>query len=642
MRRLYLPVHLALLITSPALFAYPQLQEPTFQQFHSQEIYHEGFGLNYDDVLGLLNAIESKNLEDYSEQQLDRITHFMMFLAQQGGLPGEYAAHAELEKDIAALRAHAANFFDYASDAASQENSALLLCKHKHKHKKKHKHEHKKNFFAQVKEFVKKHKKAIIIGAAVIVGATVVVIAVAATSTATAVAVASAAAKAAAANSHRSTQPSETAELESALEDQIISFKEMLVLEEHLDTDLPIEENMRTLGSLFAHQSSQELQQQLGLSPEEDFFAQVGHNGIDQSFSTDYALIYTTPQTDFNTLAYQARGEQALTSGYYEQAVHDLGKAIDLNPTNPLTYLERGVAHFHLGQYDHSIEDYQQYIAQKPTPTEPFSLSHFSLGFAKGLPSGIYDSGEGTLLFLVDLITQPLHTGEQVWDSLVTLKGLVQTKSWETIAETLSPQVHDLIVNWDQLSSYERGELAGYAFGRHGADFLLPAAAAKAAKTCKELVVVSKNLRIAEKTLLLESASNLENGLKIAEVIQNKTMVVAERLGFTLDEIAQLESAIPKGATIIAQDINFTNHALKRAIERGVSRKSILDTFTSPLKIEEVKIDNLGRPSQRMIGQKAEVVINPETQQIISVNPTSTKKFEKLNNEISNAASKDK
>ena len=65
-----------------------------------------------------------------------------------------------------------------------------------------------------------------------------------------------------------------------------------------------------------------------------------------------------------------------------------------------------------------------------------------------------------------------------------------------------------------------------------------------------------------------------------------------------------------------------------------MSREAILDAISSPLKVEEVKIDKLGRPSQRLIGQKAEVVINPETQQIVSVNPTSTKKLEKLNNDL--------
>lgn len=60
---------------------------------------------------------------------------------------------------------------------------------------------------------------------------------------------------------------------------------------------------------------------------------------------------------------------------------------------------------------------------------------------------------------------------------------------------------------------------------------------------------------------------------------------------------------------------------MSRAVERGVSKQSILDALQSPLKIGEVKLDTLGRPSQRFIGQKAEVVINPDTRQVISVNP---------------------
>ena len=43
-----------------------------------------------------------------------------------------------------------------------------------------------------------------------------------------------------------------------------------------------------------------------------------------------------------------------------------------------------------------------------------------------------------------------------------------------------------------------------------------------------------------------------------------------------------------------------------------------------------IKFDNLGRPSQRVVGQKAEVVRNPDNGKIVSVNPTSTKKAERL------------
>lgn len=40
--------------------------------------------------------------------------------------------------------------------------------------------------------------------------------------------------------------------------------------------------------------------------------------------------------------------------------------------------------------------------------------------------------------------------------------------------------------------------------------------------------------------------------------------------------------------------------------------------------------DNLGRQSQRFIGKTAEVVVNPTTGKIISINPTSSSKAAKL------------
>lgn len=74
----------------------------------------------------------------------------------------------------------------------------------------------------------------------------------------------------------------------------------------------------------------------------------------------------------------------------------------------------------------------------------------------------------------------------------------------------------------------------------------------------------------------------------------------------------------------------FAKHAVDRAIQRGIKPDSILDALKNPLKKGEVKIDIYGRPSQRLIGKNAEVVINPANGRIISVNATSTKKAEQL------------
>lgn len=100
----------------------------------------------------------------------------------------------------------------------------------------------------------------------------------------------------------------------------------------------------------------------------------------------------------------------------------------------------------------------------------------------------------------------------------------------------------------------------------------------------------------------------------------------------------------------------FTSHGMDRAIgsfgRTGVKPDAILDALKNPLKINNVvtdlsnqshystyfvalKINNvvtdqLGRQSQRFIGQFGEVVINPQTGKIISVNPTSSSKAAKL------------
>jgi len=74
----------------------------------------------------------------------------------------------------------------------------------------------------------------------------------------------------------------------------------------------------------------------------------------------------------------------------------------------------------------------------------------------------------------------------------------------------------------------------------------------------------------------------------------------------------------------------FTIHAVDRAIQRGVKPNAILDAVKNPLKKGEIIFDKLKRPSQRFIGRTAEVVINPKTGKIISVNPTSSKKAAKL------------
>jgi tetratricopeptide (TPR) repeat protein len=456
----------------------------------------------------------------------------------------------------------------------------IFLCKRKSK-KKSH----------GIKKFIKKHKKAIIIGVIIVVAIAIIVTTVVISSSAAGAAVAAGLASAASAagmpdsnNGGRgyseSNQILSSESLASSLQEQVSSFKETIAKEQFAafseSNGISIEENGRIVGSLFAHKtidtvmtnfsqnpfSSNELKD-LGFNshypipkwlqtyPENSTFAL--HPSTDLAFSTDYATTYAANGYDLNMLSYQTRGSLALSSECYTQAVQDFGKAISLDPNNSTLYLERGIANFELGNYENSLADYSQYIEKKG---EPFSVTDFSLGFAKGVPKGVYESGKGSLLFLSEFITHPVQTSKQIVDSLSQLVTLVKNDEFGVVAEVLSPELHQLITQWETLPSETRGELAGYAVGKVGTDLLAPGAIAKITSKCvnsaKELAAICKNIQIARETLILETASGIGVPARVSEIVEmgKKTASLGEELGFTAQEMGQLQKAARLEPTI--------------------------------------------------------------------------------------------
>jgi RHS repeat-associated protein len=127
--------------------------------------------------------------------------------------------------------------------------------------------------------------------------------------------------------------------------------------------------------------------------------------------------------------------------------------------------------------------------------------------------------------------------------------------------------------------------------------------------------------------------------------------VVGEATGIptNLGDLAKLARNAPEGVADITKSarkqadetteqvtrqtssgFGVTEHGVQQKINREVRSADELQALKDPLKVGEVKIDSKGRPSQRYVGEKAETVINPETKKIVSVNPTSSKKAERL------------
>ena len=83
------------------------------------------------------------------------------------------------------------------------------------------------------------------------------------------------------------------------------------------------------------------------------------------------------------------------------------------------------------------------------------------------------------------------------------------------------------------------------------------------------------------------------------------------------------------GPKQVAGIVGFTRHGMNRAIERGVKPRAILDALKRPLKIGPRKVVN-GLPSVRYFGRYAEVVVNPDTFRIVSVNPMDSEKLVRI------------
>jgi tetratricopeptide (TPR) repeat protein len=680
MRKLNAFTSSILLATTPSTLVYPQdiLPRTTCQVQtvdYEEKRAESDYILSYDDMLLLLDEVESGELDNKcTATELENIKQFVTFLAKEGALPDGSEESLSLDADIRDLlngeEGVHEDVFSFADPGVHQymivpallhKRGEVVLCK-----------SWMNKQWKQVRKFVKKHKKAIIIGSAVVVAAAVIIVAVVVAAPAIAgyAAAGAVGATGAAASSdyesdslkpteNSSPAPSvpegippampamhETSALKATIDDQIASFKESIVQKQFFPSTNPKpqeqtlswEENGRAIGSLFAHDSLNHLQHQIPSSvrlaqeiheinsnhtfiiPGRNHDTTIGHSEIDRKFSTDYTPLYTNSSgpTDINALAYQVRGERALEYGYYNQAVQDFGKAIETNPVNPIPYLERGIAHFGLGEYDRSLEDYKQFTSQaQDQKSDSLSVSDFSLGFAKGLPKGVCESGKGFFLFMGDFVKHPIQTSRQMVDSVSRLVDLARNDEWGIVAEVLSPEICQLVAEWDTLPSEKRGELAGYAVGKHGADILVPGALAKVAsksvKSAQELVAVCKNLQIAQETLVLETAAGIGNTAKIAEVIRSgQTMMsLGEELGFTAQEMGQLKQAGKLEGAIDSAFESLINkpgyEVLKSAINEEKHVKFIRDYFDKPVKELQKSIRSL----EKLITEHSDKIADP-------------------------------
>ncbi|MFA5249954.1 MAG: hypothetical protein WC371_00900 [Parachlamydiales bacterium] len=682
MQKLRFFTYCIFLATTPSLLAYPEYSLPQAVPKIVNWLEDWCWGTReqtakwvrpttYDEIMQMLDDLESGGLERrYPPEQLERVNEYLATLAREGILPNEFDEEADLEEDSYDLLYGEDSGFQLARYLESSSEHMIVpavlngyseynivQCSKISKAWKK------------TKKFCKKHKKAIIIGAVVVVAVAAVTVAVVVATSASAASAASTAAGAASAGasvpgsasgsskSESSKSSSSTSNsfqasssiaptFQAAMEDQVTSFKEHLTGKIFFPSSktsqgLSIKETGRVAGTLFAHNSFNYFNSQIpnypqlseelrSISSHPDFALPsgvtdnpigFGHNEIDSRFSSNCGPMFSDPSREVNVdaLSCQMRGEAARHYGYYGQAVDDFSKIVSMNPTDPMPYLQRSRSYFDMGQYDQSFKDFREFTTRVEKAPEKitFSTPEFTLGFAKGLPKGVYESGKGIMLVLGDLVAHPIHTSTQMYQALSTLARLARDDEWGDIGEILSPEIHQLVAQWDTLPSEKKGELAGYAFGKHGADIAAPGAvakiASKSAKSARELAAVLKNLQIAEETLVLETAAMVGNTARAGEIINaGKTSAfLGEELGFTAKEMGHLQKTGKLEGAINSRLDRLVSQSesevFKAAISKDSHVKMVRDYLSKPTK----EIQKGIKSYEKQIALHKEKIANP-------------------------------
>jgi len=256
---------------------------------HEQQL--PSLPFTYDDILTMLDDIERDDFEErYSPSQIAEINYFLVLTAM-AGTSKDLEEQITLDEDIQDL--YVASFeasFPYGYATAYQSPSGIIPCGWI------------KDKCHQTKKFVKKHKKAIIIGTVVVVVVVAVVVtagvaaAPAAASAGTASSVGAAATTVAVASlsgdkeepsySPPTKEPSSNPEeVNRIIESQVSAFKESI---EALPSNTPersFRETVREIGSMISHEVIEASSEMIAIFPLAlEGIVKIGENILPQEF----------------------------------------------------------------------------------------------------------------------------------------------------------------------------------------------------------------------------------------------------------------------------------------------------------------------------------------------------------------------
>jgi len=537
---------------------------------------------SYDDICQLLEQIENDELEDRcSDADLEKINHFLVSLAKEGvNLENTEEVHA-LDHAISSLFLKKDQRFQIAYHWMTvNEDCELEFCK-----------SWVSKQWKQTKKFVKHHKKEIIIGAAVVAVAAIVICALLPASTAVA-------AGAGSIGVFTDSEKIDTGSIDKGvISEELDEFKSTILqndLFDNLDPDFPIEENGKIVGQIFGKRVVENVaDKSRGYLSD---FEENAHRNIEKQFKlADHFSRSEQPLADFHFL----RAEKALERNCYSQALADYDSTLALKPDQYDAHLGKSVTHLKMGNHEYAADSFEQYIVSKPSSLE--NIKKFSSNFIEGFVRGAKESVVGLVHFGKDCILHPINTVKEIYEVCSILHSLVRTNEWKTIGKALSPEVYELITNWEELQLEKRVELSGFAVGKYGTDVFAPGTLLKVGKSAihdgKIIANLAKHLSASEKLLLIEAgidsgalskAAKFENQSFYKQINSKRIISFDEEPGFIVQKAnhykqsGRLEAAVNNELEKLVPQSK--SEVYKAAIRQNKHVKMVRDYLDKPTK----------------------------------------------------------
>lgn len=170
----------------------------------------------------------------------------------------------------------------------------------------------------------------------------------------------------------------------------------------------------------------------------------------------------------------------------------------------------------------------------------------------------------------------------KTWVSKHTVDDIFHDESFQLVRTTKATKksARNLAKDYEKMSNNTFDELLGQIYDANGGD-----KAHGFGATVEEKIEAEKALKPIQHKWLGENA---------------------EKYGYEYLSLGNIEN-------------RFTDHVRLKMDERAVSLEAVIDADTEPLHRTPIIVDEFGRPSYKQIGKDATIVVNPETNSIISV-----------------------